>query len=67
MNSLIPPTNPTEAYRAQLAALIQLGIPIVEKVPDKVPATIELRGALMKVTGGLLALQIALLKEEVGV
>lgn len=67
MNSLIPPTNPTEAYRAQLAALIQLGIPMVEKVPDKVPATIELRGALMRATEGLLALQVALLKEETGI
>lgn len=66
MNSLVPPTNPSETYRAQLAALIQLGRPIVEKIPDKVATTIGTQCALVKVGHALLQLQVELLKEEVG-
>lgn len=65
MNSLIPPANPSESYRAQLAALIQLGMPMVEKVPDKVPATVGLRCDLGIVYMALLKLQGTLMREEI--
>lgn len=66
MNPLIPPTNPTESYRAQLAALIQLGTPLVEVIPHGVPTTIETQCALLDVTQAFLKLRTVLLKEEVG-
>lgn len=66
MNSLIPPANPSESYRAQLAALIQLGVPMVEKVPDGISTSIGLQCELQTVHMALLRLQVTLLKEEVG-
>lgn len=66
MNSLIPPSNPSDAYRAQLAALIQLGIPMVEKVPDGISTSIGLQCELRAVHIALIKLQVTLLKEEVG-
>ena len=65
MNSLLPPTTPSEAYRAQLAALLQLGAPLVEVIPHGVPTTIDTQCALLEVTQAFLKLRIALLKEEV--
>lgn len=64
MNSLIPPANPSESYRAQLAALIQLGIPMVEKAPDEVPLPAYLHNALAGVEAALMTLRVALRKEE---
>lgn len=66
MNSLIPPTTPSESYRAQLAALIQLGVPMVEKVPDGISTTIGLQCELQTVHMALLRLQVVLMKEEIG-
>lgn len=66
MNSLLPPTNPSEAYRAQLAAMIQLGAPLVKNIPNGVSTTIDTQCALLEVTQAFLKLRIALLKEEVG-
>jgi len=66
MNSLIPPANPSDSYRAQLAALIQLGIPMVEKVPDGISTSIGLQCELQTVYVALMRLQVILLKEEVG-
>lgn len=66
MNSLIPPANPSESYRAQLAALIQLGVPMVEKVPDGISTSIGLQCELRAVHIALIKLQVTLLKEEVG-
>lgn len=66
MNSLIPPANPSESYRAQLAALIQLGIPMVEKIPNGISTSIGLQCELQTVHMALLRLQVTLLKEEVG-
>ena len=65
MNSLMPPTTTSEAYRAQLAALIQLGTPLVENIPNGVPTTIDTQCALLDVTQAFLKLRIALLKEEI--
>jgi hypothetical protein len=65
MNCLHEPTNPSEAYRAQLAALIQLGMPMVEKVPHGVPITIGTRCALLDMTQAFLKLRIELLREEI--
>lgn len=64
MNSLAPPTTPTEAYHAQLAALCQLGAPLVENIPHGVSTSIDTQCALLEVTQAFLKLRIALLKEE---
>ena len=66
MDSLILPANPTEAYRAQLAALIQLGAPLVENIPHRVSTTIDTQCALLETTQAFLRLRIALLKEGIG-
>lgn len=56
------PTSPS-LYLDQLSALATLGMPLAT-VPDGVPATIELRGALRDLEIGLLKVQIAIMKER---
>ena len=64
MNPLISPTNPTQAYHAQLAALCQLGSALVKSVPHGVSTSTDVALALHDMTCSILKLEIALLKED---
>lgn len=64
MNALSPPTNPTEAYLLQLAALVQIGRPLTVSVPYGISTTIDLQCAIKQAEKGLLELHVALMREH---
>lgn len=52
-----------DTYIKSLQSITQLGLLLV-RVPDKVPTTIRLQGALLAMEEGLLKVQIAILEDS---